>query len=242
MQKAVQRATKEVEAYRRDKTIGKNKPLHILRYYVICKPPGSELGYQGGLSPEGEPIFGHLTTDAAFWEPLQKLHAVSDKPAQFRLQVGSRSDPSGLQLAYVVSAIPVAASALAGVSEYALMFVCGFDEATQTYVLMHSPNEGDGAVLQEQQRRLGNSTPDGPPETPEERVYEVPAARLARYPGSMFRQYVKGQEVLARWKASAEILEPMPPFSTRPRKRWRVESWTTLFYPAEIVGGALVIL
>ena len=66
----------------------------------------------------------------------------------------------------------------------------------------------------------------------------VPMAHVAPYPGkSMTLQYKKGQEVLVRWETSVEITEPTPHCDLRPRKVWRSSKWSTMCYPAEVVGG-----
>ena len=84
----------------------------------------------------------------------------------------------------------------------------------------------------------------------------IPAAHVYPYPGrSMGHQYVKGQEVLSRWEQEVTIVEPCVVNSRtqadwetvkvgdeevarfRPRHTVASRRWTSLLYPAEIVGG-----
>ena len=136
------------------------------------------------------------------------------------------------------------AAAAAAATDYVVALAIGYDAAAQTYDLLHTPNHADHAVLKAQRQ---DATPNVDPDCPlRPRVFHrVPAKRVAPYPGgTLSAQYFKGQEVLARWEAAATVVEPSPASddrfgAMRPRTTAALTAWTTLLYPAEIVGGGL---
>ena len=151
-------------------------------------------------------------------------------------------------------------------TEYAITLVTGVEPASSEdaaagathYTVLHVPNEADHSVLQQQQQWRPPPPPDGCVTEAQiasaaaeaeklavaaselrPRVFSsVPASHVAAYPGnSMSLQFVKGQEVLARWEAEVKLLEPIPPMNMRPRFISSTKRWTSIFYLAEIVGG-----
>ena len=255
------RALKDIEAYKRDGPTPNRQGLEVLRLYAVLGDRRFEKDADGAVTRQLK------YTDAAFWAPLQGLQKVRDdnKEKKFilhRLQWGTMADPEGLICSYAACCIPAPGSADdagcgGGSPSYVVGFVCGYDPATQTYAVLHDPNSGDLAVLAEQRRRH----PDEPAVQSAAlapRVFEVAAARLGSFPGKrcMTRQYVKGQEILARWEAAVVVSEPAPDHGERarelaehayerqdlrepwPRKTWKATALTTALYPAEIVGGS----
>ena len=197
----------------------------------------------------------HTILSKEFWAPLSGLqHADRPLGEHFSYQLGNCRDfagPGAIVGSYVI--------AMLAPGEYAVALVAGYDASSRTYCLLHTPSAADHEVLQLQHAKAG--TRDGKNGTDESKQPEaaeagdgptlgdsllrpryygrVPAGRLAPYPGrSMVTQYVKGQEVLARWEAEVTLTEPTPPNNLRPRKTWKRKEWTSFFYPAEIVGGS----
>jgi hypothetical protein len=228
----VRRAPKDIETYRQNGAPPGRSLLEILRAYAVLGDNKFVLDAEGAATSQLKYV------DSAFWSPLQGVHSVLEdkKPAVHRLQCGSAEDPEGLLCTYVVCCLPLGAEG--GLHEYVVAFVVGYDADTSTYAVLHTPNAADGTVLaQQQQQQPENTHVQAAALAP--RYFEVPAARIAAFPGGrcMFRQYVKGQEVLARWEVSVLVTEPITHDFLRPRGQWRGTQHTTLLYPAEIVGG-----
>ncbi len=228
----VKKAPKDIETYRKNGATPGRSVLEILRLYAVLGD------HKFVTDAEGAATSRLKYVDSAFWAPLQGLHHVREdkKPAVHRLQCGSTEDPDGLLCTHAACCIPSAQQG--GPNEYVVAFVCGYDAASSTYAVLHTPNAADATVLaQQQQQQPEDARVQAAALAP--RYYEVPAARLAAFPGvrCMFRQYVKGQEVLVRWAASVLVTEPITHDFLRPRGQWRDTKHTTLLYPAEIVGG-----
>lgn len=228
----------------------------------------------------------HTIREPAFWAPLaglQKAEGPGGPPAQvFSFQVGASGNLArSLVGAHAVAALPAAS----GACEYALVLVCGYDPATQTYVVLHTPNGADFSVLEAQHKLVGTQDaglvasakaaaasaaaiaataddedlpvvelpPGGGGSLLRPRYFHsVPASHVAPYPGRSFvYEYKKGQEVLARWEGVETLTEPTPIYwrqadwganeegvaVLRPRKTVQAPRWTSLLYPAEVVGG-----
>jgi hypothetical protein len=253
-QNLLARAPGVVQDYREAGIAAQRSAIDVLLCYSVLGRAPNEHGDEAN-----EPSFWPPLSS--------RLHSVDGPPARFCFQNGVSQGKTHLLGAYVIAAFLPAAAKAADAADaswsatkvptgpaYAVALACGFDAQEQTYALLHEPNEADHAVADEQRKLLGAPSPKepeaattddqyGPPHESSShlraRMYHgVPAANVAPYPGrSMMLQYVKGQEVLARWQADVKLIEPVPPNNLRPRKTISTKRWTTLFYPAEIVGG-----
>ena len=240
-----------VEQYRGHGLGAGRGALEVLRSYAW-------LGRKEGehTEPSGRAFFAPLTGAVqATVGPKRHVHSV---------RIGCRRhahDPNGLLGTYVLAAIGTGAGDAGQPFTYAVALAVGFDPKSSEYTVLHLPNDADRTVLRAQRALSAPkadaeaaATPAGAsPETGgaadaadaadagaglRPRYYVVPRSRLAAYPGrSLLHQYVKGQEVLARWEARVQLTEPTPPNNLRPPKRYEARRWTSLLYPAEIVGG-----